>query len=73
MLLQETSSQVQQENKFMTEALEDLQDSTSRLEAENRALKMGASPTGRAGGSGAGSSVKVGQSVTVISVSMADS
>lgn len=28
----------------MAEALEDLQDSTSRLEAENRTLKMGASP-----------------------------
>lgn len=28
----------------MAEALDDLQDSTSRLEAENRTLKMNASP-----------------------------
>lgn len=32
----------------MAEALDDLQDSTSRLEAENRTLKKSASPTGRA-------------------------
>lgn len=39
----------------MAEALEDLQDSTSRLEAENRTLKMGASPKGRGSASGRGS------------------
>ena len=47
----------------MTEALEDLQDSTSRLEAENRALRKSGSLTlaGRVGssGSGSGSSGKV--------------
>ncbi len=58
LLLQERSNKFEQENKFMAEALEDLQDSTSRLEAENRTLKMGASPKGRIGG-GSGSSGKV--------------
>lgn len=62
-LLQAKSGKVEQENKFMAEALEDLQDSTSRLEAENRALKMSASPTGRSGASGSASSGKVGPSV----------
>lgn len=52
LLLQETSNKLEQENKFMAEALEDLQDSTSRLEAENRTLKMSASPKGRGGASG---------------------
>lgn len=58
LLLQERSKKFEQENKFMAEALEDLQDSTSRLEAENRTLKMGASSKGRIGGS-SGSSGKV--------------
>lgn len=63
LLLQETSSKVEQENKFMAEALEDLQESTSRLEAENRTLKMGVSPpAGRSGGIGSASSGKVGRS-----------
>lgn len=57
-MLQETSKKFEQENKFMAEALEDLQDSTSRLEAENRSLKVGASTTGRTSFSG-GSSGKV--------------
>lgn len=43
---------MQQENRFMAEALEDLQDSTSRLEAENRTLKMSSSPKGRGGANG---------------------
>ena len=53
-LLQETSNKLEQENKFMTEALEDLQDSTSRLEAENRTLKMGSPRKGRAGSATSG-------------------
>lgn len=58
------SNKAAQENKFMTEALEDLQESTSRLEVENHALKMGtgASVAGRAGANGSGSSAKVGPS-----------
>lgn len=44
----------------MTEALEDLQDSTSRLEAENRTLKNASSPIRRTGASGSGGSAKVG-------------
>ncbi|CAM9412038.1 unnamed protein product [Ascophyllum nodosum] len=55
--LKATISKLQQENNFMTEALEDLQDSTSRLEAENRALRKSGSLTlaGRVGSSGSGS------------------
>lgn len=59
LLLQEKSSKVEQENKFLTVALDDLQDSTSRLEAENRTLKMGTSPAQRAAVSGSGSLAKV--------------
>lgn len=60
LILQGTSSKLEQENKFMTEALEDLQDSTSRLEAENRTLKNASSPTKRIPGTpGAGGSGKV--------------
>lgn len=44
----------------MTEALEDLQDSTSRLEAENRTLKNASTPTRRTGASATGGSAKVG-------------
>lgn len=54
LLLQETSNKLEQENKFMAEALEDLQDSTSRLEAENRTLKMGSPLRGRAGSASSG-------------------
>lgn len=54
LLLQETSNKLEQENKFMAEALEDLQDSTSRLEAENRTLKMGSPLKGRAGSASSG-------------------
>eukprot|EP00752_Nemacystus_decipiens_P011881 g10535.t1 len=60
LLLQETCDKLEQENKFMAEALEDLQDSTSRLEAENRTLKMGSPLKGRAGSA---SSSKLAQSV----------
>lgn len=59
LLLQERSSKVEQENKFLTVALDDLQDSTSRLEAENRTLKMGTSPAQRAAAGGSGSVAKV--------------
>ncbi|CBN74280.1 conserved unknown protein [Ectocarpus siliculosus] len=62
LVLQETSRKFEQENKFIAEALEDLQDSTSRLEAENRSLKVGASTTGRASLSG-GSSGKLSQPI----------
>ncbi|CAN0002365.1 unnamed protein product [Scytosiphon promiscuus] len=49
LLLQGASEKFEQENKFMAEALEDLQDSTSRLEAENRTLRTSASQAGRSG------------------------
>lgn len=58
--LEEASNKFEQENKFMAEALEDLQDSTSRLEAENRSLKMSASLVGRPNAH-AGTSGKVRQ------------
>eukprot|EP00903_Cladosiphon_okamuranus_P014632 g13568.t1 len=54
LLQQETRNKLEQENKFMAEALEDLQDSTSRLEAENRTLKMGSPLQGRAGSANSG-------------------
>lgn len=41
--LEEKSSKADRENRFMAEALEDLQHSNSRLEAENRALRNRAS------------------------------
>lgn len=46
---------------MIAEALEDLQGGAARLEAENRALRMGGSstPGGRAGASEHGSFVKV--------------
>ena len=65
LVLRGTSSKLEQENKFMTEALEDLQDSTSRLEAENRTLKN-SSPIRRTGASGSGSSSKVGNSIIFV-------
>lgn len=50
----------------MTEALEDLQDSTSRLEAENRTLKKASSPIRRTGASGSGGSAKVGDFIIFV-------
>lgn len=54
--LQEEDSKIRQENKFMAEALEELQDSTSRLEAENRTLKKNVSP-GKHTGTSAGATL----------------
>lgn len=61
LLLQKKSDKVEEENKFLAIALDDLQDSSSRLEAENRALKMGASPAPLSGLSGGGNLAKVGK------------
>lgn len=61
LLLQEKSDKVEEENKFLAIALDDLQDSSSRLEAENRALKMGASPAPLSGLSGGGNLAKVSE------------
>lgn len=63
--MEDERSRLKQENRFMVEALNDLQDSTSRLEAENRALKKNASPSKLAGASGSGVLGKVSQVVGI--------